>query len=185
MRISGKTVQRLICRLFVVSLACMPLLAAGSEAPEKADGIANYLRVDAGLAVAGAPSAEALASLRNRGFKTIVNLRLETEPGVAEERGVVAAQGLRYVHVPVTPETFSLADVETVAKVLADADAAPVLLHCASSNRVGAVMAVIRVQNGATLEAAEAEGRRLGLKSEAMVAAMKRVAAAAMAARTK
>lgn len=170
---------------FVLALAGIPVTAAPPEAPETADDIANYQRVHAGLAVAGAPSVDALASLKARGFKTIINLRLASEPGVSQEEAAVAALGLRYVHVPVSPETFSLADVETVARVLDDAEAAPVLFHCASSNRVGAVMAVIRVQEGVTLEAAEAEGRRLGLKNEAMVEAMKRVAAEAMAARKK
>ena len=170
---------------FVLALAGIPASAAPPEVPETADDIANYKRVNGGLAVAGAPSAEALALLNARGFRTIVNLRLASEPGMSQEVAAVAAQGLRYVHVPVSPETFSLADVETVAKVLEDTEAAPVLFHCASSNRVGAVMAVIQVQKGATLEAGEAEGRRLGLKSEAMVEAMKRVAAEAMANRKK
>ena len=98
---------------------------------------------------------------------------------MAQEEATVRAQGLRYVHVPVSPSTFSLGDVEAVAKVLDDAQAAPVLLHCSSSNRVGAVLAMIQVQKGVGLESAEAEGRKFGLKSEAMVEAMKRVAAEA------
>ena len=75
------------------------------------------------------------------GFRTVVNLRPETE-GPADERAVVEAQGLRYVSIPVTADTFSLADVEALEKVLADPAAAPVLLHCGSSNRVGAAWAV-------------------------------------------
>ncbi len=83
------------------------------------------------------------------GFRTVVNLRTEKE-GAAEERAVVEAQGLRYVWVPVTADSFSLADVDAVQKVLDDPSSGPVLLHCASSNRVGAVWAVIQSRKGKT-----------------------------------
>ena len=171
-----KYVERLIP---VFALASALAMAGPAEVPATVDGIAGYKRVHSGLAAAGVPSAEALASLKARGFKTVIDLRGVTEPGVAEEEATVRAQGLRYVHVPISPSTFSLGNVEAVAKVLDNAEAAPVLLHCTSSNRVGAVWAVIQVQKGLSLEAAEAEGRKFGLKSEAMVEAMKRVAAEA------
>ena len=61
------------------------------------------------------PRPEALARLGEMGFRTVVNLRTEKE-GAAEERAVVEAQGLRYVWVPVTADSFSLADVEAVAE---------------------------------------------------------------------
>jgi uncharacterized protein (TIGR01244 family) len=171
-----KYVKRIIP---VFALASALAMAGPAEVPAAVDGIAGYKLVHSGLAAAGVPSAEALATLKARGFKTVIDLRGVTEPGVAEEEAIVRTQGLRYVHVPVSASTFSLGDVETVARVLDDAQAAPVLLHCASSNRVGAVLAVIQVQKGMSLEAAEAEGRKFGLKSEAMVEAMKRVAAEA------
>ena len=172
-----KYVKRLIP---VFALASALAMAGPAEVPATFDGIVGYTRVHSGLAAGGVPSAEALASLKARGFKTVIDLRGVTEPGVAEEKTAVRAQGLRYVHVPVSPSTFSMGDVEAVAKVLDNAHAAPVLLHCSSSNRVGAVLAVIQVQKGVSLDAAEAEGRKFGLKSEAMVEAMKRVAAEAV-----
>ena len=51
------------------------------------------------------------------GFRTVVNLRPEKE-GLPDERAVVEAQGLRYVSIPFTAETFSLADVEAIERVL-------------------------------------------------------------------
>jgi protein tyrosine phosphatase (PTP) superfamily phosphohydrolase (DUF442 family) len=64
-----------------------------------------------------------------------------------------------------------------VRKVIEDAATAPVLLHCASSNRVGAVWGVIARERGRTLEEAEAEGKRAGLSSAAMIDAFRKVAA--------
>jgi uncharacterized protein (TIGR01244 family) len=108
------------------------------------------------------------------GFRTVVNLRTDREGG-AQERAVVEAQGLRYVWVPITADSFSLADVEAVEKVLHDPSSGPVLLHCASSNRVGAVWAAIQAREGKPLEEALAAGREAGLKSPQMEAAVRRV----------
>jgi uncharacterized protein (TIGR01244 family) len=115
-----------------------------------------------------------LARLGEMGFRTVVNLRTEKE-GAAEERAVVEAQGLRYVWVPVTADSFSPADVDAVQKVLDDRSSGPVLLHCASANRVGAVWAVIQSRQGRTLDEALAAGRAAGLSSPPMEAAVRRV----------
>lgn len=150
-----------------------PVLAEVPETVEPAQ-IPAYRLIRPDLATAGQPSPEALARLGKMGFRTVVNLRTENE-GAAEERAVVEAQGLRYLWVPVTPETFSLADVEAVEKVLDDPSAGPVLLHCASSNRVGGVWAVIQARKGKSLDEAEAAGREAGLHSPQMEAAAQRV----------
>ena len=139
-----------------------------------ASRIPAYRLVRPDLATGGQPTAETLAQLKSLGFKTVVNLRTPQE-GAAEERAAVEAQGLRYVNVPFTLETFSLADVEAVEKVLADPSAGPVLLHCHSSNRVGAVWAAIQARQGRGFDEALAAGREAGLRSAPMIAALRRV----------
>ena len=155
----------------VVGAAC-----TSARAPEAVDpaSIPAYRLLRPGLAVAGQPVPQALAKLEDMGFRTVVNLRTEKE-GAAEERAIVEAQGLRYVWVPMTPDSFSLADVEAVQKVLDDPSTGPVLLHCASSNRVGAVWAVIQSRQGKSLDEALAAGRAAGLQSPQMDAAVRRV----------
>ena len=151
---------------------------AGAQIPESMDPalISKYRVVRPGLATGGKPSPETLDRLKALGFKTVVDLRTEAE-GTASEKQAVEAQGLRYVVVPITAPTFSAADVAAVANVLNDPAAGPVLLHCASANRVGAVWAVLQVQQGRSLEEAEAAGQEIGLSSAPMVEAMRRVAA--------
>jgi uncharacterized protein (TIGR01244 family) len=156
-----------------VALGAASTSAGVPEAVEPAL-IPAYRLIHAGLAAAGQPTPEALQGLRGMGFRTVVNLRSEKE-GPADEGAIVEAQGLRYVSIPVTPDTFSLADVEAVEKILDDPAAAPVLLHCASSNRVGGAWAVIQARRGKTLEEAEAAGRAAGLHSPQMEAAVRRV----------
>jgi len=152
--------------------------AAWGEIPATMDSeqIPRYRVLRPGLAVGGKPSPEALASLKAQGFKTVIDLRAAAE-GTATEKEVVLAQGLRYISVPISSATFSEEDVQAVAKVLDEDDAAPVLLHCATANRVGAVWAVLQVKRGGSLDEAEAAGREIGLSSPAMVEAMRRVAA--------
>jgi len=150
--------------------------AAAAEPPQtvEAGSIPNYRLLGPGLATAGQPAPEALAKLKDMGFRTVVNLRTEKE-GTAEEQKVVEAQGLRYVSVPVTAESLSLADAEAVEKVLQDPASGPVLLHCASSNRVGAVWALIQARQGKSLDEALAAGREAGLHSPPLEAAVRRL----------
>jgi uncharacterized protein (TIGR01244 family) len=149
---------------------------AGGGAPPPVDptAIPKYHLVTPGLAIAGQPTPAALQGLKEMGFRTVVNLRSEKE-GPADEKAVVEAQGLRYVSIPILPDTFSLADVQALEKVLEDPTASPVLVHCASSNRVGAAWAVIQARKGKSLEEAEAAGRAAGLASPQMEAALRRV----------
>jgi uncharacterized protein (TIGR01244 family) len=149
----------------LVPLVLLPAAARGAEIPASVDAalIPAYHVIEPGVVTAGQPSPEALGKLKEMGFRTVVNLRTEQE-GASQERPLVEAQGLRYVSVPVTPATFSIADVEAVEKVLASAAGRPVLIHCASSNRVGAVWAVIQARKGKSREQAEAAGVEAGMR---------------------
>ena len=164
------------CPTALVVVACLAPALAAAGPPESVDPgqIPAYRLVRPDLAAAGQPSPRALAELKAMGFKTVINLRTVPE-GPADERALVESQGLRYVQVPLTPDSFSLADAEAVQKVLDDPAAGPVLLHCASSNRVGGVWAVLQARQGKPFEEAEAAGRAAGLKSATMVAAVRRV----------
>lgn len=162
---------------FVPAAAGLLLTVSAFASPPDAVAPADipaYRLIRPDLATAGQPGADALGRLAEMGFRTVVNLRTEKE-GALEERAAVEAQGLRYVWVPVTPDTFSLKDVEAVERILDDPAAGPVLLHCASSNRVGGVWAAVRARSGEGLDEAMAAGRAAGLHSPAMEAAVRRV----------
>jgi uncharacterized protein (TIGR01244 family) len=164
-------------RRALLSLGLLAWAAAGraGEVPPAVDGIADYHVVRPGLAISGELSPAAQKQLKALGFRTIIDLRTGPE-GTAAEEAAVRAQGLRYVSVPVTPATLSVKDVETVAAILDDATAEPVLLHCASGNRAGGLLAAVLARKGASLDEAEAEGVRAGLSSQAMKDAVRRVA---------
>jgi uncharacterized protein (TIGR01244 family) len=149
-----------------------------AEIPGAADAkeFPNYRLIRPNLAAAGQPSARGLAQLKDMGFRTVINLRTQTE-GAKEEEAAVKAAGLAYVSVPVTAETLSQADADAVGRVIDDPARGPVLLHCATANRVGAVWAILRVRQGKTPDEAETEGRTIGLSSPALIEAVRRVTA--------
>ncbi len=159
--------------LAFASLLVLSAAALAASIPDTLDA-ANYKRLSPSLAIAGKPSKEALESLKTAGFRTAIDLRQPAE-GVASAREAVEAQGLTFVSVPVSPDTFSMDDVQKVEAVLNDRNAAPVFLYCASSNRVGAALAVIEFRRGRSKDDALAEGRKAGLKSPAMEKAALRV----------
>ena len=157
-------------------LLLFPASTPAPRVPDSMDPVAvpNYAVLRPGVAAAGQPTPDALRQLKTQGFRTVINIRTEAEGPKGEEE-IVKGLGLRYVSIPVTPETLSLEDVRAVAKLLDDPEAAPVLFHCASSNRVGGVIAVIEGLAGKSLEEAEVAGRKAGLHSPAMVQAVRRL----------
>ena len=168
-------VPRALTLVFAVVSA---LLAAAAGIPEtlKPEEALNYRKAGAALATAGKPSVETLAKLKELGFRTAIDLRQPAE-GVEAARKAVEKQGLTFVSVPVSPDTFRADDAKKVAAVLGDAKAGPVLLYCSSSNRVGAVIAVVEALAGKPHDEALAEGRKAGLRSAPMIEAVERVLA--------
>ncbi len=127
-------------------------------------GIANYYRVRPDVATAGQPSDEALADIRKAGFKTIVNLRTEEE-GSLLEKPKVEALGLEYRNIPIGSDGISKEQVALFEKILGDPASRPVFVHCAVSNRVGAMWFIHQVLGEGKDEAAALEeARKAGMK---------------------
>jgi uncharacterized protein (TIGR01244 family) len=117
-----------------------------------------------GVITGGQPSREQLEALAAAGYRTLVNLRTEREE-MPVAPADVAMLGMRYVHIPVAGAAdLTAAKAAELAALLADPEARPMAIHCASGNRVGALLAV----EAATVEAREPEealelGRAAGL----------------------
>ena len=66
-----------------------------------------------------------------------------------------------------TPESLTDDVFAASLKLLSDADASPVMMHCGSANRVGAIWLAHRVlRDGIAVEDARAEAKAVGLKTE-------------------
>lgn len=115
---------------------------------------------------AGQPTEAELAALARKGMRTIINLRLPTESTDFDEANVVATLGMRYANLPVSgAQDLTQETIANFSRELTDARSrGPVLVHCGSANRVGAVIALEQawVQRQSA-EAALAAGRAAGL----------------------
>jgi len=137
---------RLACRGTLLILLALVACALPRPVPSSwsADEAPNYRRLENGLVTANVLTLPAIPKLATAGFKTMVDLRAPTEKGVQEEASSASSAGLRYVNIPVTAATLSAADVREFAAVLDLPENRPALVHCASGNRVGAMMELYR-----------------------------------------
>jgi uncharacterized protein (TIGR01244 family) len=97
-----------------------------------------------GVVSGGQPTEAQIESAAERGYRTVINLRTDQEAGFDWERGLVESSGMRYVHIPVAgADGLTRENVELLHAALAEArDEGPVLLHCGSGNRIGALLAL-------------------------------------------
>ena len=119
---------------------------------------------------AGQPSQTDLAEYAKLGVKTVVNLRMpaEMEKLGFDEAGAAKAAGMKYVNVPFSGMP-SDGDLAKIYAELNKSGEGKVLMHCASSNRVGVAWASFRgAEHGLPAEAALSEGKAAGLKSPAL-----------------
>ena len=126
-------------------LAVVAMLAAEAPpAPSVLLPLMNARVPLAGVLSGGQPTAEQIALAARAGFRTVINLRTEQERGFEWEREAVEASGMRYVQVPVAGASGLTRDnAERLDRELERAAAeGPVLLHCASGNRIGALLAL-------------------------------------------
>ncbi|MEM1204547.1 MAG: sulfur transferase domain-containing protein [Acidobacteriota bacterium] len=118
-----------------------------------------------GVLTGGQPSPEALEQAATAGYRTILNLRGAGEGDEGrDEAGEVEALGMRYVTLPIA----SAGDLDrerilSLKALLDDADARPMMIHCASGNRVGALLALVAAETGTPPDAALGLGLDAGL----------------------
>jgi uncharacterized protein (TIGR01244 family) len=117
--------------------------------------------------VAGAIDAANLGRLRAAGIKHVISLRTAEEVQGFDEAGIAAGLGIDYHSIPIKGvQSLTKENAEKLDALLKQIGEEPTLVHCASGNRVGGLIAVREALiNGQSTEAAIAEGRRWGLTS--------------------
>ena len=123
-----------------------------------------------GITSAGQPDATALQVFADSGYAAVIDLRGGDEKRGYDEAGKVEELGMEYVSMPVIGrDGISFENAKKLDELLAGYDA-PVLVHCGSGNRVGALLALRESLAGADDEAALEVGRSAGLtRLEAIV----------------
>ena len=96
-----------------------------------------------GLYTAGQPAPGDWAAIRARGVRTVINLRTPNELEGRNEAAEVQASGMRYIEIPVAgSEGVNAANARLLHEALSPAHGGGVLVHCASGNRAGALLAL-------------------------------------------
>lgn len=129
--------------------------------------IPNACSPGSGLCTGGRPQPEHLRQAAAAGVKVVINLCPPAEAAGYDEAGVVQDLGMRYVNIPVAgPADLTPAKAEALAAALADAGDGAALLHCASGNRAGALLALKAFHcDGKSPAEALAIGRAAGLSA--------------------
>ena len=142
------------------------LAIASSELDLSELSMYNATAFDQQIITGGQPMISDFKKFADNDVKLVINLRGEGEFEGFDEQQVVEGLGIKYVHIPVSGGAgISLENANKLAAALAEQDG-KVVLHCASGNRVGALLAINAFQQGKlTEQEAIALGQKAGLSS--------------------
>ena len=125
--------------------------------------ISNYNRVSPYIANAGLLHAGGLEEAQALGFELVIDLRGSNEEGVKAEQKRAEAIGIAYLNIPIISQTLNWDLVDIYTTAVDNAKHYPILIHCVSSNRSGALWALYRARKGIPAIIAIEEGRAAGL----------------------
>ena len=170
--VTDRLATSLLSAALVLLATCTTTSAiAGASTPDPASAAqaaapARFATPVEGVLAGGRIDADDLPALRAAGIVQVIDLTPDAETPGFDEAGAVRAAGLAYDNVPIAgPADLGPTAVSAFDRLLRDARG-PVLVHCASGNRVGALAALRAAWlQGADEDAAIAEGRRWGLRS--------------------
>jgi protein tyrosine phosphatase (PTP) superfamily phosphohydrolase (DUF442 family) len=118
------------------------------------------------LVTAGQPAAAQFRAAADAGVRVVIDLRDPMEPRPLDEPALVAELGLEYVNIPVTVGALDDATLERLLALLRQHAGSPMLLHCASANRVGgALIPYLILDEGMDEQQAIDTAMRVGLRS--------------------
>ncbi len=155
------------CRNALVMSALLFGIAVAAQA-------GDFAQPRSGLRTGGQPTLEQLDGLPAQGVRTVIDLRADDEDRGYDEAAELQRRGLRYLRLPIAGKQDLTPANAAALKRLLQENGDGVLLHCASGNRVGALLALMAAQEERLSPAqAMALGEQAGLKSLTPVVAEK------------
>jgi len=155
--------RRLLTLLPALTAACLLVsggVGEGSSVP--APGIPRFQAVTESLFRGGQPTDTGFRFLKQKGIKTVVNLREEND-----ERELVERLGMKYIHIPSKAwDPFPEQAIQTFFQVLNDPSNRPVFVHCGrGADRTGAMVGLFRIAfQGWDGKRAYQEARAMGMR---------------------
>lgn len=115
-----------------------------------------------GITSAGQPDEAGFRVFAEKGYVAVIDIRTEGEDRGLDEPAIVTELGMEYVLFPVGRSDITFERAEELAALLEQHDG-PVLVHCASGNRVGALLALQAFSETGDAELALETGRAGGM----------------------
>ena len=152
--------------VLLFSVAIMGKISAEEKVELSELSMKNAAVFNSQLVTGGQPSLDDLAKLKNIGVKNVINLRTSGEFDEFDEAKVVNELGINYVSLEVSGATgITFENANKLDKILGELQG-KTLVHCSSSNRVGALIALrAAIEQQKTLKESIEEGEKAGLKS--------------------
>lgn len=152
----------LLAVLYITLQAC----SSGNTGEFAQYDMPNARSPKANLITAGQPTKDDLIKLAEKGVKVVVNLRAKGEFKGFNEKAVVESLGMKYVHIPMKGGKDITAKNAQILDLALNGLKEPAVVHCASSNRVGGLLAY-RAFSIEKLSAKEAFdfGKKAGMRS--------------------
>jgi len=152
----------------IAAALLLSLLTAGcvhAPSPSAAAPAVKLMQPLPGLYTAGQPTAAEWAAIHALGVRTVINLRPPEEQAGRDEAAEVRAAGMRYLDIPVADAAAINEDnARLLHAALAPGHGGGVLVHCASGNRAGSLLALEQADfDGLAPQAALELGRRAGV----------------------
>jgi uncharacterized protein (TIGR01244 family) len=122
----------------------------------------NTVRPVDGVTTAGQPDEAGFKVFADNGYAAVIDLRTAGENRGLEEPEVVESLGMDYINLPIGRDGITFANAKALQSLIQAYDE-PVLVHCGSANRVGALFALSEYLESEDAEAALEAGRAAGL----------------------
>jgi uncharacterized protein (TIGR01244 family) len=162
----GKTLGALATATLLATVTLSAQVTKGTL-----DGVRNFSKVETTIACAGATTPAAVPEIKKLGYKSIVNLRLGSEPGAELEAEAAAAKtaNINYFHLPFDGANPDPAVADKFLAVITAPANQPSFVHCASANRASAMWMIKRMLvDGWDEQKASEEAAALGLSNPAL-----------------
>lgn len=109
------------------------------------EDIYNFLKLSDSIATSGQPTIEQFSAIKDSGYQIVINLALPTSSNaLPDEKQIVEAQDMQYIHIPVVWETPKIEDFTQFAAIIEANTDKKVFVHCAANMRVSAFMYLYR-----------------------------------------
>ncbi len=113
---------------------------------DKIENIFNFLQLTESIATAGQPTKKQLSLVKNAGYKTVINLATSaSENAIPDEKEIVSALGMKYIHIPVDFNNPTSEDLAAFSQAMQQNNRQPLFIHCAANLRVSAFMYIYRL----------------------------------------